>query len=66
MRFFRRSNVTATPASAPEGWNPLTLAWLASLWLASLANWPLWFTLGDLPEMASLRGRVFMRPSAAW
>ena len=60
MRFFRRSNVTAAPASAPEGWNPLTLAWLASLWLASLANWPLWFTLGDLPEMASLRGRVFM------
>ena len=60
MRLFRRSTAPATPASAPEGWNPLTLAWLASLWLASLANWPLWSTLGDFPEMASLRGRLFM------
>jgi len=55
-----RFNAAVTPASAPEGWNPLTLAWLASLWLASLANWPLWFTLRDLPEFASAHGLVFI------
>ena len=54
-----RSTLTAdrTPA---RGWNPLTLAALAGLWIASLCNWPLWRMLSRLPEMASPRGALFM------
>ena len=33
---------------------------LASLWIAGASNWPLWRALGELPEMASMRGHVFM------
>jgi lipid A ethanolaminephosphotransferase len=40
--------------------NPLTLALLAALWIAFFANWPLWRALAALPEMASLRGGVFI------
>ncbi len=43
-----------------EGLNPLTLALLASLWIATLANWPLWRTLRELPEMDSPRGWLFI------
>ena len=42
------------------GRNPLTLAALAGLWIATLANWPLWRALRALPEMDSTRGMVFM------
>lgn len=45
---------------APRGWNPLTLAALASVWIATVCNWPLWRSLGALPEMASARGALFM------
>jgi lipid A ethanolaminephosphotransferase len=45
---------------APVGWNPLTLAVLASVWIAALPNWPLWRALLALPETASLRGTVFV------
>ena len=45
---------------ARPGWNPLTLAVLAGVWVAVLPNWPLWQALAALPEMASLRGAVFM------
>ncbi|HEX3140403.1 MAG TPA: DUF1705 domain-containing protein, partial [Rhizobacter sp.] len=38
----------------------MTLNWMASAWMATLANWPLWNTLNQLPEMASMRGRLFM------
>ena len=41
-------------------WNPLTLAVLASVWVAALPNWPLWQALAALPETASVRGAVFM------
>jgi lipid A ethanolaminephosphotransferase len=56
---------TFRPSALPlrtslDGWNPLTLAWLGAVWMASLANWPLWSTLNHLPEMSSLRGRLFM------
>ena len=54
-----RAQVPATP-SQQQGLNPLTLAWIASLWLATLANWPLWRALASLPEMASWRGHLFM------
>ena len=48
-------------ASPSRGaWNPLSLAWLASTWLAVFANWPLWQTLHDLPEMSTPRGIAFM------
>lgn len=50
----------ASAASAGRGWNPLSLAWLASAWVATLLNWPLWAALDRLPEMHSLRGRLFM------
>ncbi len=56
------------PAHAHSGrsaWNPLTLALLAALWLATLANWPLWRAMAQLPEMASLRGAVFIAGFAA-
>jgi len=43
-----------------SGWNPLTLAFFAGLWIAALPNWPLWQALLGLPETASLRGAIFM------
>jgi lipid A ethanolaminephosphotransferase len=60
MRFLRRSTAPERSSLSADGWNPLTLAWLASAWMAVLANWPLWNTLNQLPEMASTRGRLFM------
>ena len=39
--------------------NPLTLALWACLWIAGLANWPLWRTLAALPEMQTPHGIVF-------
>jgi lipid A ethanolaminephosphotransferase len=49
---------TAAEPTAP-GWNPLTLAVAAGLWIAVLPNWPLWRALLALPETASTRGTVF-------
>ncbi len=40
--------------------NPLWLAAGASVWIATLANWPLWQALLRLPEIATLRGAVFV------
>jgi lipid A ethanolaminephosphotransferase len=48
------------PARGPGGVNPLTLAAVASLWIATLANWPLWRALHALPEMGSMRGGLFI------
>ena len=42
------------------GLNPLTLAVLAGVWIATLSNWPLWQALLALPEMRSLRGALFV------
>jgi lipid A ethanolaminephosphotransferase len=47
-------------AGASPGWNPLTLAVLAALWIAGLPNWPLWRALLALPETLSGRGLVFV------
>ncbi len=41
-------------------WNPLTLALLIAVWIAAVANWPLWRALFALPENASLRGGLFV------
>lgn len=46
-------------ARASGTWNPLTLALLASLWLATAGNWPLWRSLLALPENAGSRGVLF-------
>ena len=46
--------------SESAGWNPLTLAVVAGLWVAVLPNWPLWRALFMLSETASLRGAVFV------
>ena len=54
------SRVTKSTSDAPEGWNPLTLAVLASAWIATLPNWPLWRALLALPETASTRGGLFV------
>ena len=43
-----------------RGRNPLTLAVLAGVWIATLANWPLWRSLRALPEMESTRGWLFI------
>ena len=40
-------------------WSPLALAAIASVWIASFGNWPLWRALARLPEMASPRGALF-------
>ncbi|MEO6030448.1 MAG: phosphoethanolamine--lipid A transferase [Burkholderiaceae bacterium] len=49
---------TAGPGA--RGWNPLTLALLTGVWIAALSNWPLWRALVNLPEMASMRGGLFV------
>lgn len=54
-----------SPASDPRGaegtgWNPLTLAFGAALWIAVLCNGPLWSALRAMPEMATLRGALFI------
>ena len=49
-----------SPALLRRGWNPLTLAVLAGLWIAALSNWPLWQALLALPETASARGALFV------
>ena len=54
------SRVTQRPSDTPTGWNPLTLAVLASAWIAALPNWPLWRALLALPETASARGGLFV------
>ena len=46
--------------TARTGWNPLTVAVLAALWIAAFANWPLWQALLALPETNSPRGTVFV------
>ena len=47
-------------SAARAGWNPLTLAILAGLWIAVLPNWPLWRAFLMLPETASWRGALFV------
>jgi len=56
-----RPRSTSSPASSDRpSLNPLTVALLASVWIAVLANWPLWRALSSLPEMASARGALFI------
>jgi lipid A ethanolaminephosphotransferase len=55
-----RTAKVPVPASRPKGWNPLSLAWLASAWIATVLNWPLWAALNRLPEMTTPHGRLFM------
>ena len=52
-------------ARDPGSWNPLTLALLASLWLATAGNWPLWRVLLALPENAGSHGALFAAGFAA-
>jgi lipid A ethanolaminephosphotransferase len=54
-----RSDAPPEPRSRTP-WNPLSVAALAALWMAAFANYPLWRALGALPEMASLRGVLFI------
>ena len=50
----------STTARSGRGWNPLSLALFGGLWISTLGNWPLWLALARLPEMASLRGAIFI------
>ena len=52
----------SSPTFGPSSreWNPLTLALLTSLWIAAVANWPLWRALLALPENATGRGLLFV------
>ncbi|WP_298833468.1 phosphoethanolamine transferase [uncultured Piscinibacter sp.] len=54
-----------SPQRPAQGWNPVTLALLASLWLASVANWPLWRALLALPENGNSHGLLFAGSFAA-
>lgn len=45
-------------SSSPK--SPLSLAWLTAIWLGTVSNWFLWKALLALPEMASLRGALFV------
>ncbi|MEO8807143.1 MAG: phosphoethanolamine--lipid A transferase [Burkholderiaceae bacterium] len=54
----RLENTPMPPART--GWNPLTVAVAAALWIAVFANWPLWQALLALPETNSTRGAVFV------
>ena len=56
---------SSTSAASSREWNPLTLALLGSLWIASLGNWPLWRTLAGLPETAGRHGPLFIAGFAA-
>lgn len=47
-------------ARSARAFNPLTLVWAASLWMAAFANWPLWRALQAMPEVSGPRGAVFM------
>jgi len=60
IRGASRYSDSYTGVDRRKGWNPLTLAVLAGLWIAALPNWPLWRALLALPETASLRGGVFV------
>ena len=41
----------------PASRNPLTLAVLVGLWLASVGNWPLGRALTEPSDLSSMRGR---------
>ena len=56
----RRTFTGLSDHTASVGWNPLTLAVLAGVWIAALPNWPLWRALLALPETASARGALFV------
>ncbi len=58
-------NIRSAGRDTGAGWNPITLAGVAAVWIATFANWPLWKALGALPENASLRGAFFMLSFAA-
>ena len=55
---FRSRTTPSVPRPGTRRWNPLTLALLASLWIATSANWPLWRALALLPEMTTRHGAV--------
>ncbi|MFT7722018.1 MAG: phosphoethanolamine--lipid A transferase [Roseateles sp.] len=43
----------------PDASRPLTQVWLASLWMAVLANWPLWRQLQSLPDNTGAHAVAF-------
>jgi len=61
MLLSKRTSPGSDAGSAGRaGWNPLTLAVAAALWIALLCNGPLWSALRALPEMATARGALFI------
>jgi len=52
---------TPTLQNTPStlGRHPLLLTWLATVWLVTLPNIPLWRQLAQLPEVTGLRGALF-------
>jgi lipid A ethanolaminephosphotransferase len=56
----RTSHGSDAGSAGRAGWNPLTLAVAAALWIALLCNGPLWNALRALPEMATARGALFI------
>lgn len=54
-----RAMISRMSGGLSREWNPLALALLASVWIATAANWPLWRTLRSLPEGAGAHGLLF-------
>ncbi len=58
MRALFRSLPNSFSSAPSGGWNPTPLVWLASAWISTVGNWPLWLSLHALPEMATPRGKL--------
>ena len=43
---------------SPRG--PLTLAWVAALWIGTVCNWPLWQRMAALPDLQNPQGLIFI------
>lgn len=56
----KRTNNNKTATATIKPWNPLSMAIVGAVWLASVGNWPLWLRLTSLPEMGTARGALFV------
>jgi lipid A ethanolaminephosphotransferase len=59
MHVFRRLTAVFKPAPDSRGWHPALVITLVCLWMATVANAPLWRELASLPELQTGRGLLF-------
>ena len=60
MPFSDSSTSRSRQAGAARTRSPLTLAWLAALWIGVLGNWPLWQRMSGMPDYAGPSGQLFV------